>query len=98
MIDIEFLNREHERALAIMAEPPATRWCKVQRVLSRTGDLSVMGNVFGAPVIYDFRGLTAEVRFDPLHPEAGADVFTLSGKHLGLAELVRTRSQRMERA
>lgn len=88
MIDLEFLNREHARALDEMAAVnPIGPYRTEKRALSTKGrGLGLLGKRFQSDWMKDFPGLIVEVRFDPRRLDDGVDVYTVSGRLLGRAE------------
>lgn len=83
MIDLDFLNAEHARALDRLAAEAPLRPCKVLRQLSwRRGGFHLHGTGFLAPW-HNQLGQTVEVHYDPDNLAAGVDVFTASGRFLG---------------
>ncbi len=85
MIDLDFLNAEHARALDLTAAAnQATRSRKERRgVSSRYGSFHLLGNKMQADWLRDYPNLTVDACFDPRNFDAGADVFTVTGRFLG---------------
>lgn len=83
MIDLDFLNAEHARALDMLAAEAPHRPSTALRQLSwRRGGFHLHGAGFLAPW-HNQLGQTVEVHYDPNNLAAGVDVFTASGRFLG---------------
>jgi len=88
MVSVDFLDREHARALDEMATvSPISPYRTEKRGLStKYGALGLLGMRFLSDWMKDFPGLIVEVRFDPRRLEEGVDVYSVHGRLLGRAE------------